>query len=83
MNELQRDSYAKDAASDGRAAYRSGLPDTSCDRTPGTLEYSAWHDGYEGAKAVDGMSAVSDREIDDWLLMMERLFGKEFLEGAS
>jgi len=29
-----------------------------------------------------GMDALSDRQIDDWLLMMERLFGKEFLEGA-
>jgi DnaJ-class molecular chaperone len=28
---------------------------------------------------ADGMAALSDRQIDDWLLMMERLFGKEFL----
>lgn len=53
MNDLQRDSYAKEAHWDGRMAYRSGLPDTSCDRTPGTIEHACWHIGYASAQAID------------------------------
>lgn len=36
----------------------------------------------EDDAAAEGMSALSDREIDEWLITIERLFGKEWLEGG-
>lgn len=43
-----QEDYAKEAAQNGRHAARSG--ETVNPHTPGSLEYSAWEQGWDGAQ---------------------------------
>ena len=43
-----REDYAKEAAQDGRHAARSGEGNNP--HTPGSMEYSAWEQGWEGVQ---------------------------------
>lgn len=51
MTDNHRENYAKEAAQDGRYAARSGNEENP--HIPGSLEYSAWNQGWEGVQGLE------------------------------